>query len=77
MENSQRIDYLAEKWVQRKLHSLIIDGYVVLHRHVQVAPNNFVWILKNKKGKELKIRQNLNVISIENKHKVIHVEIIK
>ena len=74
MDKGDYQDYQRNLWVQRKLHSLILDGYQIRHSRVEVQPGTYVWVLVHRNGKELHLKVQHNVVSLENKHKVLHIE---
>lgn len=74
MDKGDYQDYQRNLWVQRKLHSLILDGYHVRHSHVEVQPGTYLWVLVHRNGKELHLKVQHNVVSLENRHKVLHIE---
>lgn len=74
MNKNEIQDYKRNMWVQRKLHSLVLDGYYIAHSRVEVQPGVFLWILRHRNGNELHLRQQQNIVSLERNDKIIHIE---
>ena len=74
MDNKQLSDLRQKMWVQHKLHSLLTEGYRILHDHVEIAPSHFMTALVHDNGNRINLHMIHDTVKLYKNGKHIHTE---